>query len=56
MREICTSGSMSGVWKRSMAVDPAYDVPGNPDTEVSRSRHHRATPRLYRWSKRPSSV
>ena len=46
MRESCTSGSMSGVRKRSKADGYCATYRGNPDTEVSRSLNHRATPRL----------
>jgi hypothetical protein len=42
-----TSGSMSGVWKRSRS---RYWDPDGQDGPVTFTRpiHHRATPRLYR--------
>src|ERR1700678_2587714 len=47
MRENCTSGSMSGRWKRGMACG-AEPRRGNPDTRTYRSLNYRATSRLYR--------
>src|SRR5205085_1374078 len=46
MREIRTSSSMSGRWKRKMACG-AEPRRGNPDTRKSRRLNNRATFRLY---------
>ena len=57
MREIRTSGSMSGRWKRSTACG-SEPRRGNPDTRTYRCLPHRATSRLYssprevRWGER----
>ena len=46
MREICTSGSMSGEWKRGMAELVRHRQTKEPETDRPRL-NHRATPRLY---------
>ena len=46
MREIRTSGSMSGVWRRSMAKIMRHRQTKGPETDRLRL-NHRATPRLY---------
>ena len=46
MRAICTSGSMSGVWKRSMARLLRHRQTKGPETDRP-SLHYRATSRLY---------
>ena len=46
MREICTSGSMNGEWKQSMAELVRHRQTKEPETDRPRL-NHRATPRLY---------
>ena len=47
MREIRTSGSMSGRWKRSMAAASEAPARGKAGTRICRRLNHRATSRLY---------
>ena len=47
MREIRTSGSMSGSVETEHGRRILRHNRGNPETEVSRSLNHRVTPRLY---------
>jgi hypothetical protein len=49
MREICMSGSMSGMWKRSMVRIMRHRQPKGPGTDRP-DLTHRATSRLYRFS------
>ncbi len=46
MREICTSGSMSGRWKRGMVPLVRHRQTKGPDTD-RQNVNHRATSRLY---------
>ena len=46
MREIRTSGSMSGKWKRSMVELVRHRQPKAPETDRP-NLNHRATSRLY---------
>ena len=50
MREVRTSGSMSGSVETEHGRRILRHTRGNPETEVSRSLNHRATSRLYRPS------
>ena len=47
MREICTSGLTSGMWKRGMVRILRHRQPKGPETDRP-SLNHRATSRLYR--------
>ena len=48
MREICTSGSMRGVWKRSHGTDSKAPPIERGGQQICRTYSHRATSRLYR--------
>jgi GT2 family glycosyltransferase len=48
MREMCMSGSTSGMWKRSMAWIVRHRQTKELDTDRP-NLNHRATSRLYKW-------